>query len=386
MKPEAAGHLSLLFDILGRSVRTWGPSSGASAIRGAHGLPSPPPRDPRCRRRGPGGGHPSPRSPVHRRHRLGEDGDHSGRPAHLRSGAWGVVRRFVGGVGGAHRRVGHVPGARPVHLRGAAVGGGADRAPDLLAHHPGGRGLPGRPSASARTGGRAGGVARLLLSGRAGDRVLPAGAGRAGAAGPAATRSGQLLRLRHRPDGCGPPDRGRPASDHGPRGQHASPRGGVRPARDRCGRSGGAQGRGRRGHLPLHAAGDRPAAWPHRHLHAQALPGAARERHARPPVPGPGRRWRQRLRRGRRLRAERRRQALHRRPAPPRRRDVPGARAAHQLLQAVGQGIRGPGVRLLGPDQSRRPGPGASCRPPRGHPGRAALSRSLLQPVLSPSR
>ena len=109
--------------------------------------------------------------------------------------------------------------------------------------------------------------------------------------------------------------------------------------------------------------------------------------HAHAPVAVRGRP--QRLPRGgRAVPAQQGGPAVHRRPAAARRRDHRGHQPVGQLLQAALGRRRGAGLRLLGPQQPLRAGPGADVQAEQGpeHPGRGPRRWTRPATPTSPSR
>ena len=97
--------------------------------------------------------------------------------------------------------------------------------------------------------------------------------------------------LRPEPGGRGrgdPPGHRGAAGDHGVRGGSGAPRGGHGPARDRLPLRRRADHGGQHRHLQVHRARRGPSLRLPRLVHAQADPGAERQRHAHPPVAVPG--------------------------------------------------------------------------------------------------
>ena len=157
-------------------------------------------RRPEARR----GAQPALRQPAVHRHRgPGEIGPGADAPARRGGRARQVVRRQQHRGLRPHRRVGHVPGARPGDLCADPLGAGlrprrqADRhrrgAGHLRCLHPARRAVPRRSALGPAAPAGEGQEARLRPEHRSGARVLPAQAQRSRGRG-AAARRGRLLR------------------------------------------------------------------------------------------------------------------------------------------------------------------------------------------------
>ena len=230
----------------------------------------------------------------------------------MRSNGADHVRRLVDRGVRPHRRVGHVPAARPEHLRGVPLGapGWREGRPHDLRHLPARRravrGLsPLDAEARHRDGRRAG----LRDERGARGRVLPV---------PAAKRRPDDRDARHRQllrPHAGRPGRGRAARDRAgarvdglPRRGRA-PRSGRGPARDRLPLRRRADDGRQHQHVPVRREERRAAARPARDLHAQADLRDQRLGHAHAPVAAVGREE-QLLRPGRAVAAQLRRACI----------------------------------------------------------------------------
>ena len=249
-----------------------------------------------------------------------------------------------------------------------------------------------RPAVRAQARARPARPARLHLLHPPRDRVLPApGAARSPGAEPQPIDTGGYFD--HTPHGIAHDFRREAITmleGAGHLGRVQPPRGRPRPAGDRPALRRRADHRRQHHDVPAGHEGGRARAGGLRLVHAQAVHRVPRLGHAHPHVAVRGRP--QRLpRAGRGVPALQGRPGVHRRAAPARGRDHRGLQPVGQLLQAaVGRHRadrrrrrRGPGLRLLGPQQPLGADPGADVQAAEGQrdPDRVPLHRPGLQPL-----